>query len=117
MGARWYASHCKIAVTTTVRVSARTGTRKAAYPTPPKLRRDLRQTRALVARAGSLRRLPTPRHLCDNSAVAKGGSDAGLRPPQSSVLTKSQACPSEPPPSAWSALKRLQRRALRWFGF
>jgi hypothetical protein len=30
MGARWYASHCKIGVTTTVRVSARTGTRKAA---------------------------------------------------------------------------------------
>ena len=30
MGERWCASHCKIAVTTTVRVSARTGTRKAA---------------------------------------------------------------------------------------
>jgi len=30
MGERWYSSHCKIGVTTTVRVSARTGTRKAA---------------------------------------------------------------------------------------
>jgi hypothetical protein len=30
MGERWYSSRCKIAVTTTVRVSSRTGTRKAA---------------------------------------------------------------------------------------
>lgn len=30
LGERWYSAHCKIAVTTTVRVSARTGTRKAA---------------------------------------------------------------------------------------
>jgi hypothetical protein len=30
VGERWYSSRCKIAVTTTVRVSARTGTRKAA---------------------------------------------------------------------------------------
>ena len=30
MGERWYSSHCTIGVTTTVRVSARTGTRKAA---------------------------------------------------------------------------------------
>ncbi len=29
LGERWYASHCRIAVTTTVRVSARTGSRKA----------------------------------------------------------------------------------------
>jgi len=30
LGERWYSSHCKIGVTTTVRVSARTGIRKAA---------------------------------------------------------------------------------------
>jgi predicted transcriptional regulator len=30
MGERWYASHCKIGIATTVRVSARTGSRKAA---------------------------------------------------------------------------------------
>jgi len=30
LGERWYSSHCKIGVTTTVRVSARTGTRKSA---------------------------------------------------------------------------------------
>jgi hypothetical protein len=30
MGERWYSSHCKIAVTTTVRVCARVGTKKAA---------------------------------------------------------------------------------------
>lgn len=30
LGERWYSAHCKIAVTTTIRVSARTGARKAA---------------------------------------------------------------------------------------
>ncbi|SRR5579883_153015 len=30
LGERWYAAHCKVSVTTTVRVSARIGSRKAA---------------------------------------------------------------------------------------
>ncbi len=30
MGERWYSARCKISVTTTVRISARTGARKAA---------------------------------------------------------------------------------------
>ena len=54
--------------------------RRGGYPRAPKLRRRLRATRALVARAGSLPRL---RHLCDIAPLLRGKAPmSDENPPQ-----------------------------------